>query len=86
MKKKLLLVFSVLLTGIVSLLDISNVQAETYAGEAIWPSEVISNVYIKKERADGYTKYQQAKFIRRSEDNAFVYCLQPFVDINNNYV
>lgn len=86
MKKKLLLVFSVLLTGIVALIDIPKVQAETYAGEAIWPSEFISDVYIKKERADGYTKYQQGRFIRRSEDNAFVYCLQPFVDINNNYV
>lgn len=38
----------------------------------------------KKVKPDGYTKYQQARFIRRSEDNKFVYCLQPYTDIDNN--
>ena len=61
------------------------VQAETYSGEAIWPSEWISDIYIRKERPDGYKKWQQARFLRRSEDNKFVYCLQPYVDINNNH-
>lgn len=63
-----------------------NVKAEKYTGQAIWPSEFVDNVYIKKIRADGYGKYQQGRFIRRSEDNKFVYCLQPFVEIDNNYV
>lgn len=67
-----------------SFLGIKEVNAETYTGQAIWPSEHISNIYIKKFRADGYIKYQQASFIRRSEDNAFVYCLQPYVEIDNN--
>lgn len=62
------------------------VHAEKYTGQAIWPSEYISNIYIKKARADGYTKYQQARFIRRSEDNKFVYCIQPYTDIDNNNV
>ena len=60
------------------------VNAEEYTGQAIWPSEKIPNVFIKKYRPDGYVKYQQGAFIRRSEDNAFVYCLQPYVEINNN--
>ncbi len=64
---------------------IKNVNAETYEGQAIWPSEFISDIYIKKFREDGYIKYQQARFIRRSEDNKFVYCVQPYVEIDNNY-
>lgn len=62
----------------------TQVKAETYTGQAIWPSEKISNIYIKKVRDDGYIKYQQAAFIRRSEDNKFVYCVQPYTDIDNN--
>ena len=86
MRKKLLFIISVLLTGIIAMSDITTVNAEQYIGEAIWPSEYISNVYIRKVRSDGYIRYQQAQFIRRSEDNAFVYCLQPFVIIDNNYI
>ena len=62
------------------------VYAEKYSGQAIWPSEYISNIYIKKVRNDGYIKWQQARFIRRSEDNKFVYCIQPYTDIDNNNV
>lgn len=86
MRKKILFFISVLLIGILAMVDITTVKAEQYIGEAIWPSEYISNVYIKKVRSDGYAKYQQGQFIRRSEDNAFVYCLQPFVTIDNNYI
>lgn len=86
MRKKILFFISVLLTGILAMVDTATVKAEQYIGEAIWPSEYISNVYIKKVRSDGYVKYQQGQFIRRSEDNAFVYCLQPFVTIDNNYI
>lgn len=85
--KRLLLSVGILLSSIFGLFsNCTPVHAENYSGQAIWPSEMISNIYIKKLRADGSGKYQQARFIRRSEDNAFVYCLQPFVDINNNYV
>lgn len=64
----------------------TEVKAEQYIGNAIWPSEYINNIFIKKIRKDGSGKYQTAQFIRRSEDNKFVYCLQPFVDIDNNYI
>ncbi len=69
---------------LLSIVGIQEVHAEQYTGQAIWPSEYISNVYEKKIKPDGTGRYQQAKFIRRSEDNQFVYCLQPFVDIDNN--
>ena len=85
MSKKLLLFFGIILSTIFGMfITTDTVNAEQYTGQAIWPSEYISNIFIKKNRADGYSKYQQAQFIRRSEDNAFVYCLQPFVDIDNN--
>ena len=61
------------------------VHAEKYTGEAIWPSEYISDVYLRKERPDGYKQWKQARFMRRSEDNKFVYCIQPYTDINNNH-
>ena len=64
--------------------SITEVKAEKYTGQAIWPSEHISNIFIKKIKPDGYVKYQQARFLRRSEDNKFVYCLQPYTDIDNN--
>jgi len=60
------------------------VHAEEYTGQAIWPSEYAGQVYIKKVRPDGSSKYQRSRFIRRSEDNQFVYCLQPYADIDNN--
>ena len=85
--KRILLSIGIISSSIAGLFtNCTPVKAESYAGQAIWPSEYISNVYIKKIRADGTGKYQQGRFIRRSEDNAFVYCLQPFVDIDNNYV
>ena len=85
MSKKLSLVFGIIVSTIFGMfLSTNTVKAEQYTGQAIWPSEHISNIYVKKLKADGSGKYQQARFIRRSEDNAFVYCLQPFVEIDNN--
>ena len=31
-----------------TILGIKTVNAETYTGQAIWPSEFISNIYVKK--------------------------------------
>ena len=86
MKKKLMFLFSVILTGFIALTGMTTVNAEQYIGQAIWPSEYIPNIYINKVEPNGKVHYQQGRFLRRSEDNAFVYCLQPFVNIDNNYV
>lgn len=87
LKKKFLFAIPMFFATILGLLiSTQDVKAEQYVGNAIWPSEHVPNVYIKKLKPDGTGKYQQGQFIRRSEDNAFVYCLQPFVDINNNYI
>ena len=69
---------------LMTIFGIKTVNAEQYTGQAIWPSEFIPNIYIKKVKPNGYTKYQHAQFIRRSEDNKFVYCVQPYTDIDNN--
>ena len=87
MKKNRL--FKYALTSVLFLLSIfsfgtQEVSAEKYEGQAISESEYVSNIYIKKVRPNGYTKYQQGRFIRRSSDNAFVYCLQPYTAIDNN--
>ena len=84
MKKKLLKCAFMSILFLLSIFTVQTVHAEKYTGQAIWPSEYISNIYIKKVKPNGYTKYQQARFIRRSEDNKFVYCLQPYTDIDNN--
>lgn len=83
--KKIKLLYAVIgILFLSTIFGISKVNAEEYTGQAIWPSEFISNIYIKKYKPDGYMKYQQARFLRRSEDNKFVYCLQPYVEIDNN--
>ena len=84
MKKKLCRYAMIGILFFMTILGIKTVNAETYTGQAIWPSEFISNIYVKKVKPNGYAKYQQMQFIRRSEDNKFVYCLQPYVDIDNN--
>ena len=84
MKKKLFKYAMYSILFLLTIFGVTEVHAEKYTGQAIWPSEYISNIYIKKAKPDGYKKYQQARFIRRSEDNAFVYCLQPYTEINNN--
>ena len=84
MKNKLLKYAFISVLFLSTIFGITKVNAEQYTGQSIWLSEKIPNIFIRKERPDGYKKYQQAGFIRRSEDNKFVYCLQPYVDIDNN--
>ena len=84
MKNKLCRYAMIGILFFMTILGIKTVNAETYTGQAIWPSEYISNIYVKKVKPNGYAKYQQMQFIRRSEDNKFVYCLQPYVEIDNN--
>lgn len=67
-----------------SLMGMNEVKAQTYDGKII-ESEWISGIYIKKDRPNGGAAYEQSRFLRRSEDNQFVYCLQPYVSIDNNY-
>ena len=69
MKSKIFKCAMMSILFLLSIFNITTVHAEKYTGQAIWPSEYISNIYIKKVKPDGYTKYQQARFIRRSEED-----------------
>ncbi len=86
MKIKNIVLSTLIFISAFFMFGIIKVNAEKYSGQAIWPSEFISNMYIKKVRNDGYIQWEQSQFIRRSEDNKFVYCIQPYVGIDNNYV
>ena len=70
MKNKRIMYALISILFLTIFLGITKVNAEEYKGQAIWPSEKIANIYIRKYREDGYIKYQQGAFIRRSEDNS----------------
>lgn len=84
MRKRLIKYAMMSMLFLLTIFSANEVKAEKYIGQAIWPSEYLSGIFTKKDRPDGYSKYQQARFLRRSEDNKFVYCLQPYVEIDNN--
>ncbi|MCI8445963.1 MAG: Cys-Gln thioester bond-forming surface protein [Bacilli bacterium] len=85
-KKKTLFAIPILL-GIVFSFGIctSKAKAETFNGTIIESDHAIPNAYVKRVNASGYMRYEQLHFLLRSTDNTFVYCLQPFVLINNDY-
>lgn len=58
-----------------------NVNAES---ENFHQGEWIPNIYINKVMDNGYKRYQQALIIRKTSDNHFAYCLEPFVSLNSN--
>ena len=62
----------------------SKAEALLYEGK-IKRAEYINITFIHKERSDGYYQYYQAHFLRKSTDDNYVYCLEPFVDIKDNY-
>lgn len=78
MKRILLLLFIVFFS-------IENVFANEYQ-DKIYKDEKIPNMYIRKINADGQEYTKQGTFIRRASDNQFVYCLEPFVDLENNHL
>ena len=51
MKKKFYRYAMVGILFFMTILGIKTVKAETYTGQAIWPSEFISNIYVKKMQA-----------------------------------
>lgn len=52
------------------------------AKSLIEPGEYISDIFIKVARPDGTGRYEQGRFIRKIDDWSFVYCLEPFVDVD----
>ncbi|MBR4262252.1 MAG: Cys-Gln thioester bond-forming surface protein [Bacilli bacterium] len=59
-----------------------NVYALTYS-DKFYISDVIDNIYYGKTK-NGVTEYRKAKFKKRASDNKIVYCIEPFVDLNED--
>lgn len=53
--------------------------------DIIYIGNKIPNMYIRKIDSNGKITNKQGGFIRRKSDNTFVYCLEPFVSLINNY-
>lgn len=85
MKNKLLslLIFVIVFLTIL-FTNTSKVNATTYSGE-IKLGEKINNTFVYKKNAEGKVKYEYGFFLRRSTDNQYIYCLQPFIDLNNDH-
>lgn len=63
------------------LMGINKVEAVTYSGEMIVPSEYISDIYMKVIHKDGTGRYEQGRFVRKKDTFNFLYCLEPFSDV-----
>ena len=60
------------------------VYAQDY-NDSFYPGNYIDNEFIKK--SDGVTAYyKEHRFINRTSDNQFAYCLEPFVDLKENQI
>ena len=82
MKSKILKCAMMSMLFLLSIFTVQTVHAEQYNG-TVTEKEWISNIYVKKD-IPGRSKYEQSRFIRRSSDNQFVYCIQPFSGIDNS--
>ena len=74
--KKIILVVFIFIVGMIS------VNAKT---DDIYAAEKIDGMYIRKISSSGKDVSKQGGFIRRTSDNSFVYCVEPFVDLINYY-
>lgn len=60
------------------------VYAKDY-NDSFYPGNYIDNEFIKK--SDGVMAYyKEHRFINRTSDNQFAYCLEPFVDLKENQI
>lgn len=76
--KKIILSVALILFAIL-FFDIK-AKAEPYNFQ-IKAGEYAGKQYYKKVSATGTKKYNRAQFILRTEDNAFLYCLEPFISV-----
>lgn len=79
--KRILMLFLLVLV----IMSINVIYINASNREKMVDSEYIYNTYLKIVNKDNSTFYQQARFIRRSSDNAFVYCVEPQTAIDSNY-
>ena len=76
MKKKLLHWISRIIFVLCCTITISCVKAESFKA-----GEYVSRIYVKKENGNN-KRYLRMQWINRTSDNKFVYCLEPWVDLD----
>lgn len=76
MNKKI--IFLITIIGI--LLSFKNVQANA---NKFYEAEYIKGIWMTKEK-NNIRYYQTARFFRRTDNNDFVYCIEPFAMFNEN--
>lgn len=77
MKRKLLF--------FVTLLCLFMVSSKAYALENFYEGEYIDGIYTKSVYVkNSSSKYQKARFFRRSSDNKAAYCVEPLTDFNSS--
>ena len=85
MKNKLLKLFLFLIIGISSFARITNVSAVATSGDIITGKTVSGGpFYVVHNKGNGHRMWLTEKFIVRSSDGAFVYCVQPYVTIKQD--
>lgn len=85
MKKKLMKIFLFLLIGISSIARITNVSAAATSGDIITGKVVAGGpFYVVHNKGNGHRMWLTEKFLIRSSDGAFVYCVQPYVSIKQD--
>ena len=85
MKKKLMKIFLFLLIGISSIARITNVSAAATSGDIITGKVVAGGpFYVVHNKGKGHRMWLTEKFLIRSSDGAFVYCVQPYVSIKQD--
>ena len=60
------------------------VYAKDY-NDSFYPGNYIDNEFIKKSNGE-MAYYKEHRFINRTSDNQFTYCLEPFVDLKENQI
>ena len=85
MKNKLMKIFLFLLIGISSIARITNVSAAATSGDIITGKVVAGGpFYVVHNKGNGHRMWLTEKFLIRSSDGAFVYCVQPYVSIKQD--
>lgn len=80
-KNKIRMFFLLALTFVGSMIGLQNVNAAT---DKISADEYIRGPYYYMHKQGSRSKWEQTKMIKRNSDGAFVYCVQPFVEINSD--
>ena len=85
MKQKLMKIFLFLLIEISSIARITSVSAAATSGDIITGKVVAGGpFYVMHDKKNGHRMWLTEKFLIRSSDGAYVYCVQPYVTIKQD--